>query len=521
MEKIRVCLKSNFEIDRTFDDEKFMRVRFNAMTTEDNYYEFKFTEASLRDSEDSWKNAAVLANVIEIVDENGEVTLDYGGHDKHIEEDVFWDGQNPDEQNRIIYDERVVGIIPETNDFEVVKRGDYYDIYLTGYIYRDYGNYVADILEQRGGEVDVSSELIFDDLVQSRDPETKKSIITVQSFRATGITLLGKHKTPAMPNAKAVNFSQEVNEIMQELKQVLDNTVQTEKSEKKGGKKELAIKKIEDDSAPVVVEDNTTEQNGAETESANSNETENSEVETSETNTDSDQNNNATSETDTDSEQNNDAPSEAVDFSVVKGKHKFDVSLSDVERMIVKKVDETYSDENTWSWSEVFVDPKYVVIHETKYDTNADKAEHNTYKQYYDVTDGVVVLLGERVVVHAAWLTDEEQKTIDEMRNNYDSIVDRLAQFEAEPKKMEILTSGDYAMCFDTDEFKSLLEQKNHFNLSVEEVTSKANDILLSCAKNMTFESITANENPKVGMKAIAPHVSIHKNYGSLLDGIN
>ena len=54
----------------------------------------------------------------------------------------------------------------------------------------------------------------------------------------------------------------------------------------------------------------------------------------------------------------------------------------------------------------------------------------------------------------------------------------------------------------------------------MEELTDKANEILLKSAKKMTFEKPIANENPKVGMKAITSHVAVCKNYGSLFAGI-
>lgn len=518
-----VITKSKFEIDKTFDDEKFLRVRINAMTTEDNYYEVEYPESALRDSEESWKNVAILARVVETTDDKGNLVLDYNGHDMHVEENEFWDGENPDEQNRMIYDETIVGIIPETNEFEVVQRGEYFDIYVTGYIYREYGNYVADILEARGGEVDVSSELWIDDVTTKRDEKTKKMKTTVNAFRATGVTLLGAKHNPAMPNAKAVVYSQDdMMKIMQELKQSLDNyTAYAEDSGKKGGIQELAKKKIENEASVDELVDAM---------GTNENESENSTEETvPATDTSAEAGTSETEQTEVEGTVENEAqpsaevPSEPEvksDLSIVKGTYTYDISYSDMERAISDKVDSTYGNEYTWLWSEVFAEPTYVVMHESVYNSEDDTVKRTTYRQSYDVTDGVVSLLGERVEVHPAWLTDDEQKAVDELKSNYNQAIATVAKYEEEPKKMEMLLSDDYALCVDSDEFKALLEQKNHFDLSMEELTDKANEILLKSAKKMTFEKPITNENPKVGMKAITSHVAVCKNYGSLFDGI-
>lgn len=518
-----VITKSKFEIDKTFDDEKFLRVRINAMTTEDNFYEVNYPEEALRNSEDSWKNIAILANVIETTDKDGNFILDYSGHDMHVEENEFWDGENLDEKNRIIYDEKIVGIVPETNDFEVVQRGEYFDIYVTGYIYREYGNYVADILEARGGEVEVSSELWIDDLSTKRDEDTKQMKTTVNAFRATGITLLGAKHKPAMPNAKAVAYSQDdMMKIMQELKNALDNyTAYAEDSGKKGGIQELAKKKIENESSvdelveSVITNENENDNSTEETVPATDTSAEASTSETEQTEVEGTVENEAQPSAEVPSE-----PEVKSDLSIVKGTFTYDISYSDLERSISDKVDATYGNENTWLWSEVYAEPAYVVMHENVYDSENDTIKRTTYRQNYDVTDGIVSLLGDRVEVHPAWLTDDEQKAVDELKKNYAQAIATVAKYEEEPKKMEMLLSDDYALCAESDEFKALLEQNNHFDLSMEELTNKANEILLKSAKKVTFEKPIANENPKVGMKAITSHVATCKNYGSLFDGI-
>ena len=105
---------SVFEVDSAFDDPRFMRVRVCVMHSGENLNKSSFSTDVIRAAKDTFANIPVLANVVKYTDEDGNVRYDYNGHDAHVEEDAFNEGEY-----RLIYDEKAVGIIPETNYFEL------------------------------------------------------------------------------------------------------------------------------------------------------------------------------------------------------------------------------------------------------------------------------------------------------------------------------------------------------------------------------------------------------------------
>ena len=152
---------SVFKIDDQFTDDRFMRVRIAVMHSGINLNKSSFSTEVIKDAKDSFANIGVLAHIVKYTDENGEDHYDYGVHDDQIEEDAFNKGSY-----RLIYDEVPVGVIPETNNFEIVhdeESGNDY-VYVDAYLYREYGNYATEILEARGGTTDVSAEIYTDEI---------------------------------------------------------------------------------------------------------------------------------------------------------------------------------------------------------------------------------------------------------------------------------------------------------------------------------------------------------------------
>lgn len=102
----------------------------------------------------------------------------------------------------------------------------------------------------------------------------------------------------------------------------------------------------------------------------------------------------------------------------------------------------------------------------------------------YNKSDSAVSLDGDIYNLYAEFLTETEKATIDTMRGDYAEVCDKLAKYEAEPQKMEILGQECYASIADTAEFKELKKFDVHFDMSVEDVSAKADAILLDYAKN-------------------------------------
>lgn len=118
------------------------------------------------------------------------------------------------------------------------------------------------------------------------------------------------------------------------------------------------------------------------------------------------------------------------------------------------------------------------------------------YKQGYTKSDedNTVILSGDPIEVYSEWLTREESDALKQMRENYPVMSEKLAKYEAEPSKMELLNKYNDLLS-DNEEFTALTD--SHFDLSVDEISSKIDAIILEKAKNQMFES---NDKPNKGV---------------------
>lgn len=111
-------------------------------------------------------------------------------------------------------------------------------------------------------------------------------------------------------------------------------------------------------------------------------------------------------------------------------------------------------------------------------------------------------LKGDRVEVFAQYLTADQITKLDSMKADYASITEKLVKYESEPEKMEILNSDDYANIAETAEFVELKKEENHFDMAVEDVRAKADELLLAYAKGNKIDFAEKDETKKsVGMK--------------------
>ena len=104
-------------------------------------------------------------------------------------------------------------------------------------------------------------------------------------------------------------------------------------------------------------------------------------------------------------------------------------------------------------------------------------------------------------------VTEDEEAELDKIRSNYAAVTEKLAKYESESEKMSILESEDYASISDQKDFEELKKQENHFDLSVEDVKSKADAMLLEYAKKgiLNFAKVeTKKEEPKRDFFAFA-----------------
>lgn len=215
-----------------------------------------------------------------------------------------------------------------------------------------------------------------------------------------------------------------------------------------------------------------------------------------------------------------------VTMSITMGEtvRTFARSLGDVIYALSDLVNATYSDDQTYYGVEVFDDGSA----KSKYLIMVDVYGGKAYKQSWSFKDGVYALKGERVEVYSIWVTAEERDELESMRSNYSAINTKLEEaekeldlYKAEPEKIEMLSSDDYASIKETAEFTELSKRENYFSLSKEDLEQKLNDMLVNFAKQYGKEK--ASETPTddtVGVKRFGIGRVSNKNsrYGGIFD---
>lgn len=508
---------SLFKKDEEFNDERFMRVRVAAMHTGINRNNSRFSKECILKAKNTFANIPILADVQVFTDENGKQVIDYRGHSMHIEDDVF----NKNEK-RMIYDEKVVGLVPETNNFELIYDEDAkeYYVWVDALLYREYGNYACDVLESRGGKTDVSMEIGCADLSYS----STDKCLDVGEMMACGLTLLGADVAPGMAKAHAEVFSmnednrqEQLFTIIQELKESLDNYIQANVNEnkKEGGKDTVEINEIVEEVTEILEE--VTEET---TEEVVEEPTEEEVTETIVEDTVEDTPEEVVEETAEEFSEEV-VEEEVIETEEITEEHslkysitigdsvkEFSVSLTEKLSVISTLVNDVYADDGTWYCVDVYDDDKYVIMQ--------DCWSGRAFKQSYKVKKDSYSLTGDRVEVYSVWCTEDERKKLDDMRSNYSAISEKLAKYEAEPAKMEVINSESYAKIAETAEFAELRD--NHFDMSVEEVSAKADEILLAYAKNGSLNFSAESEKKTVGMTRLPIQTNANKKsrYGSL-----
>ena len=473
-EKKIIQTPSLFAVDDSFEDERFMKVRIKVFSSGvvARGHNIRFTRACLENSKDTFFNIPILANVVVIKDKDGNETLDYGGHDWHVESDQFNEGED-----RIIYDEKVVGIIDENTEFELVENGDddNIDLFVTGFIFKDYGGYAVDILKSRNGETSVSAEV---DCQEMSANETD-GVLEVGKIQMWGITLLGEDVEPAIPDANCQMFSikeddrqEQLMSIMQELKASLDNyteAVNAAQNLKEGGEAQMNNEHFE---ALLAQYNKTAEDVTFEYENLSDEELDKAFAEAF-------------------SASEPEAQEDCIELAIKRGNDVklFSVSLRDKMSALAECVNASYGDED-WFDVDVFENPDYVVMH--------GWTTRKHFKQSYTSENDVAQLSGERIEVFEHYLTKEEEDELNNKLSDYDAMSDELDKFKSEPEKAKVLESEDYEVIRETEEYASLLN--DHSDISVEELTAKLDSILLEQTKKQNREILSAKK-PAVGGK--------------------
>ena len=492
-----------------------------------NLNKSKITYECYEDALVTCQNKPILANIHKVTYDDGTEQYEFSGHDMTID---------PEDSDKVFYIEQPIGILPESCNahLEYDEETDRNYLVANGYVFKEYGNQAADII-QREGVVDVSIEIAVHDM--SFDANEK--VLTINKMEFLGVTCLGKTETgekinPAMTNANLTiqSFNAEDNystklahskliEMLDKLNSTL-SSFNKEKSEEGGNTQVNKLQEL------MKQYDVTEEQISFETEGLSDEELEAKFAEVfgeEDTTTSEDNgttNDGVSTEDETSEEDTSNEDETTEDYSV---KHtiansdgvvkEFELNLSDIQYALYSLVNDTYSEaDNTW----------YSVATYESYVIMQDWCSNRAYKQTYKREGDNFSLTGDRVEVYANWLTKDEENALAELRSNYSVIEAELNTYkeaELNAQKEAILADEAYAEFADTEEFKALADEATKY--SVEELRDKCDLAFAKLVKAQgTFSAkpnATSNTKPNtVIFSTQTEETKTNKPYGDLFD---
>ena len=383
------------------------------------------------------------------------------------------------------------------------------------YIAEDYTKAVS-ILKNKNGTKN-SCELVIEELSY----DSKEKILDLENFYVNASTFLGSRNDgteigEGMEGSRAdiVDFSEEHNSVLIDLQTRISNLESrleqvcfNDKNSTKGGNllkfeellKKYNVKKEDIDfdyeglsdgelEAKFKEKFEDTDATDSNTDSTLENQDDNSAPESNaeegnqnteqnpdaaESTTDSKNNDNShenPEESDSEKSSGDDSESDVTSTTGEKKKKKysididgniksFEVALDDKIFALSNLVNTQYGELDN-CWYSVKVYEKYLVM--------SDYWTGIAYKQTYSQDGDNFSLTGDRVEVFATYLTQEELDELDKMRNNYAALVEYKSNAEfskLHSQREEILSAEKYAVLKDTDEFKSLVENMDKYNL--------------------------------------------------------
>lgn len=525
-----------FEIEDT-KDELTLFANVKLMHTGYNRNRSNLTEKGAKSCLSKMAYKPILADFTEI---NGE--RDFTSHAIEFNDD-----------GTRTYIERQVGCFTADKAYmkQDSEREDRKYIYARVAIPREYTD-AADIIERKGG-TKISAELAINEMSYSVDDG-----LLLEDVEVMGCTLLGVDPSSGEPimegmegaylqiedfcaeNNSVINKQNLINEITNAVLRQLESNKNNQANFAEENTAERRKTKVDNENANVEfneAETNEDEVKVTENEEVNVNaettkedETPVADMEESEENKESDDTDSPDVVEDTVEEFDDDPVEDDSDDDEVdntddgvlnNGQQKtytvngmtFEVSMSEVINSLWELVNNSYSEsDNDYYSVEVYESSKTVVM--------IGWFTGRAYRQSYKVRNDVYSLVGDRIPVKAVYVTADEEAELDKIRSNYSAISDKLAKYEAEPEKMEILNSSDYSNIADQVDFVELKKRENHFDLTVEELKNKADAMLLQYAKSGKLNFAATEPEKKDVPKRDFFAFAAREEKSSFLDGL-
>lgn len=498
--------KVSFSVDHDFKSDKFVKLRLKLCHDGLNPNKTFFHKEDLEARKDTLANSPMLAHIFE--GDDGKPTI--GAHDMIIEQDAF-----DEDKARLIYLERPVGLIPEQNNFEIVQGEDGLNyVFVDGYIWKDYSNYLLDILESYD-DIKISMEVD----ILSYKYDKAKDYYEITNFIYRGITFLNEKYETGMKNARAKfeTFAQkedmmtEIKTIMQELSTALTQYNSTTKGEESEMNTErideiLTEYKLTKDAINFEITDDMSEEDFRQaldkfvSETSDAAETAEVAEDAESTETDAAESEDKTedetpAEDTTDSEQDESTETEAYKANYILASDKLDM---------IKGImpDEFRTDEDGRCVSCAYY---YIMDYDDTYGyfvkyawdiSNGDKKSY--VRQGYKIEGNTITAVGTSEEVFQSWLTAEELNELSKMKANYSELsteVEALKEYKANIEK----TTRD-------------AEVKNVFEMFDAELSAVDEYIALKekCA-DMSVDAIKTECYALVGMKKFSANKATTK----------
>lgn len=404
----------------------------------------------------------------------------------------FYEHNAHEEDGKIVYDEIAIGNIPETNNAELIydEEKDRYNVMIDGYLYDEYTK--ATEIVEREGECPCSVEIS----IESMKFDAKDKTLIIEDGYFSGVTILGydengKKVKPGMENSnvKLKDFYMSNNSILNDLSneeqsklvETLNNlndtlskmnfsSTQRDEHFKEGGNQENTMTKFEE---LLSKYNKTAEDITFEYKELSDEDLEKAFAEAFEEKEPDEEPKNEPEEDPENKPKENEAK---TDFMKT-----FSLSHEDIRTSLYALLAPFEETLNEWYWIVNVYDDNFI------YQSNTG----NYYKQGYSKTEDTVAFEGERQEVYVEFLTDEERRSLEDMKSNYSSTCEKLSKYEEAEEladKMTVFNDKAYENYLETKEFKSLMEKENLKKFTKEELSEKADAALGKLVKeNKTF----------------------------------
>lgn len=488
-------------------------VTLQACHTELNRNNSFISEETMTNALSSFANKPILGYIHQ---------LDDGTYDFYTHNISYVEDENTEDGVRVEYDERPIGVIPESCNakLEYDKEKDKTYVVVTGYIYEDYGNRAVEILQNNGGKTKVSVEIAVNEMSYN----AKEGYLNIDDMYFMGVTCLGK--TPdgetvqegmEGSNLKLDNFSikensmfsfdysEKIVDLLSNINDKLDGISNTQFNEKgvesnmNHFEELLELYGVTTEDVDFNYENMTDEELDAKFEEMFKCKKKECSEEEDDQEAQDEANEEGQDDADGEDEEND------------KYELKYELSHDDIRSGLYELL-AAQSDNGYWySWIIEVYDNKFIY---------EDCLENKCYRQSYTKDGDNIAFDGDKVEVFSEWLTQSEKDALDALKADYASLKQFKENYDADvlmAQKNEIFNSAEYAEIKDSEDFKAIVKDAEKY--SVDEIKVKCDLIFASYMKTkFSFASEKEATKHTVGVNLNEKPKKNRKTYGGLFD---